>query len=121
MYDIKQVGCIKLNHRVSFIRSNFEEIRHDSSKKIFYEHYVVVVDDKGKIQTYYPSTIDTNRWHLDLKRTFDFQQTKIIGCSTIRSNTMATVNSSTEDVDSGLAVLIWYLFIFQNQLFFQGH
>lgn len=106
MYDINQMGCIKVEGRIKFIRSNMEEIRHAPSEQIVREHYVVTVDEKGKIQTYFPNSYESYRWNADLKRTFDWQQTKILDCSTIRSHAMATVNAVNADADSG-RVLVW--------------
>jgi WD40 repeat protein len=105
MYDIKQLGCIKLDHRIKFIRTNMEEVRHDPSEQLIHDHYVVTVNEFGKIETYFPNSYEAYRWNLDLKRIFAWQQTKIIDCSTIRSDMMATVNA--ENANSGLVVVIW--------------
>lgn len=107
MYDIKQIGCIKLDKRIRFIRSNLEEVRHDPSERILHEHYVMIVDNEGRIQTYFPNAYESYRWNLDLKRTYDWQQTKIIDCSSIRSSLMATVNATNKKADSGQVVLVW--------------
>lgn len=107
MYDIKHLGSIKLQNRVRFIRSNMEEVRHDLSERIVREHYVVVIDYDGNIQTFFPNPYESYRWVVDLRRTFDWQQTKVIDCSTIRSNTLATVNAVKGTPDKSLGILIW--------------
>ncbi|KAI6182443.1 hypothetical protein M3Y97_00380700 [Aphelenchoides bicaudatus] len=106
-YDMKQMGCIKLDYKVKFIRTNFEEVRHDLSEHILHEHYVVVVDHHGNLRTFYPNSYEHYRWTADLRRTFDWQQTKVLDCSSIRSNTMATVNAANNGQGNGIAVLIW--------------
>jgi hypothetical protein len=103
---MKQLGCITLKHKVQFLRSNMEEIRHDPSERALREHYVIAVDYNGKTNTFYPNPYESYRWTIDLRRTFDWQQTKIKDCSTIRSNLMATVNASKGN-HCGVVVLIW--------------
>lgn len=105
-YDMKQIGCLALKSKVRFLRSNMEEIRHDPSERILREHYVIAVDIEGKMKTFYPNPYEHYRWTIDLRRTFDWQQTKIEDCSTIRSNLMATVNAIYGG-KTGVAVLIW--------------
>jgi hypothetical protein len=83
-----------------------EEVRHEPSERILREHYVIVVDFRGKMRTFYPNQYESYRWTLDLRRTFDWQQTRVKDCSTIRSNTMATVNAAFR-AQYGLVVLIW--------------
>ncbi|KAI6233043.1 hypothetical protein M3Y99_00965500 [Aphelenchoides fujianensis] len=107
MNDMRLMDVIRIPQRVRFLRCNLEEVRQAGTTDVFFQQYVVIVDESGLISTYEFDPLRANKWHLDLKRVVDWQRTEIADCSTIRANTMATVNVLAGDSEHSSVALLW--------------
>ncbi|KAI6202945.1 hypothetical protein M3Y94_00499900 [Aphelenchoides besseyi] len=107
MNDMRLMDVIRVQQRIRFIRCSLEDARHTAARNIFSRQYVVIIDDVGQITTYEFDPNRQDKWRVDLKRVVDWQKTKIVDCSSIRLNTMATVNIIPSASSHSSVALIW--------------